>query len=169
MQQKLYYNGLFAKAFNKKIQDFFDSRLIQTCSRIAPPLPSPLSAPLCRLNNEMACLRDQAINILELQHACITAREDLNIVAAFAFTQLAFLTHFDDPFLRKEVEEMAPSFVDWYRWIVGTKTGLTKAVRSRIADYRTSRSIFAHTPTETSWRYKAEASGKRVPLRPPNG
>ncbi|KJA13092.1 hypothetical protein HYPSUDRAFT_50009 [Hypholoma sublateritium FD-334 SS-4] len=168
MQKKLFKNGWFARVFNKKLQDVFDSRLMQTCSRIAPPLPSPLSAPLWHLNGEMVYLRDQVINLLELQHTCITgitARGDLNIAAAFIFTQIAFLTHFDDPFLREHVEEMAPSFIDWYRWIMGKKIGLTKAVR----DYRESRSIFAHTPTETAWRYKAEASERKVPLRPLDG
>ena len=162
-------SGRFVRAFYYKVRWFFESRLMQTCSRMAPPLPSPLSEPLNHLNNELVYYRDQVLNILELQQTFISRRGDVNIVLAVIVSPLLLLARFDDPLVRRNLEILAPSFLEWFQWVAGTKNGLSKAVRSRITDYRKSRSILAHTPTETSWRYKAEVSEKKVPLRPPPG
>lgn len=170
LMHKFTKNGSFVRAFDEKVRRFFESRLMRTCSRIAPPLPATLSAPLYHLNNELVYYRDQVLNILELQHAMITVRRNMNIVPMILFTEFVFLTQFDSPYMREaNIEGVAPSFLEWYRWIGATKRGIAKAVRSRIEDYQQSRSLLAHTPTETSWRYKAEICEKKVPLRPPTG
>ncbi len=67
LMHKFTKNGSFVRAFDEKVRRFFESRLMRTCSRIAPPLPATLSAPLYHLNNELVYYRDQVLNILELQ------------------------------------------------------------------------------------------------------
>ncbi len=94
-------NGSFVRAFDEKVRRFFESRLMRTCSRIAPPLPATLSAPLYHLNNELVYYRDQVLNILELQHAMITVRRNMNIVPMILFTEFVFLTQFDSPYMRE--------------------------------------------------------------------
>lgn len=170
MPHRFTVNGAIAKSFDRKTRNFFESRLVQTCSRVSPPLPQALERRLRLISSELVYYRDQVLNIIELQQALIVGRpSDTSFISAVVLTQLLFLTSLDHPSLRPEIELMAPSFLNWYRWFGNHKLLLTKSVKARIDDYRKSRSIFEHTPAEAAWLYKAHTNKPPTPPRPADG
>lgn len=151
MVHKFATKGGLAQALHKKTRQFYDTRLYQTCA-ITLPLPSGLR----HLIDELVDYRDQIINIIELEMAIIEERpKDVNVFVGFLLAQLVIITNFDNPCAAHEFGRLAPRLLEWYQWMGGTKLALSQSVQERIGDYRRSKSIFDHTPTEATRIFKA--------------
>ncbi|KAF9473065.1 hypothetical protein BDN70DRAFT_937705 [Pholiota conissans] len=148
--------------FGAQAKQFYDSHIYKTCTWLSIPLPSFVARPLTYLIKEIIDVRDQLLNVIEIQvlnHIASGKGGESAfpaIKSAFPSVKAAKSSSIKKiptkRIVRDEVAGKASFFMDWYMQYKATK----KAIQDSIDDFRRSRSIFGRTPKEAVRVNKAE-------------